>query len=110
MDKINEFALKIQILNLAKKRLKSENSHYVCHAIRDSTAYSIDHDKIDIAKAKSDLLRYISKELENHYTLGIWIKDNRPDFQLNALTEYRIQWIDWMIEQYEDQIAEESKD
>lgn len=89
---------KITALRSARRILLEQRStylSYVCNCLK-----AVPHSQADAAHR---LQVYISERLGRHTTLDNWLRQNRPELPIHsaAMLSYRLQWIDWMIEQLE---------
>lgn len=101
--KIKDFKTKIDILVQAKVAIKSSVHNFVCLAIMGASQKMFTG-----ARHETELRGYIMRQIRPYVNLDQWLRYSRPTFKRdrNSMQEYRVQWIDWMIQQYEDQIKE----
>lgn len=113
MNKINrqDIKRKIEILTLARDRIKLGNDNYICFAIR----MAVYNKSTEWQKAGSEIIKYIDTALNadtniesvnfgSINTLGGWQLDNMCNLGKNGIKmrDCRMQWIDWMINCYKE--------
>jgi hypothetical protein len=98
---------KIDALKLLRKRILPGKSRYLCVGLSMMEEFgSID------PEVATELSEYIKRALGSEPTLECWLENNgflgdRKYFdplgksRLEGVTQARLQWIDWMIEQLE---------
>jgi len=82
-----------EILKEARIKIQMGHNRGICAAVSD------DNYGFKCTQIKS----YISHALAGHNWLDDWVRYNRPNLPRDSksMRKYRLQWIDWMIEQYE---------
>lgn len=98
---------KIRLLKLVRTRINNQNEFYICNA-----TFRLGEEKPELAKAGGQIRSYIRTALnadsninEIHFggicTLDNWIGRYRRDYT-DGSRAARLQWIDWMINCYEE--------
>lgn len=103
---------KIKLLKLVRERIESQNEYFIRNAIYRITAESKYKELFD---AGVYLVEYISQSLNAQCkkwnddvitTLDVWIKHYRPEQYERGfgiqIRQSRLDWIDWMINCYEE--------
>ena len=101
--KILDFRTKIDILVEARLRIKSGSDNFVCFAI-----YKAADDMLLGLDRARELREYIMRQIKPYSNLADWARHKRPKFSRDesSMRDHRVQWIEWMIQQYRDQIKE----
>lgn len=101
--KIKNLQAKIDILAKARIRIENDDENFICFAL----VFAARNLYSDQAHA-TQLRRYIMDEISPHVNLDEWLSRKRPAFKRDksSMRSYRMQWIDWMIQQLQDQISE----
>lgn len=91
----------VKTLKLARKILKSTNREFVCSSIVSAGAL------LDCYEKAEELQRWVQKSLDGHFTVGYWLEqtlniDIGNEYPNPVLKDYRIRWIDNMIEAWRD--------
>lgn len=101
--KIEDFKAKIDILVKARLRIKSGSDNFVCFAVHKAA----DDMRLGLDRAR-ELREYIMRQIKPYSNLDDWVRHKRSKFNRdkNSMCDHRVQWIEWMIQQYRDQIKE----
>lgn len=94
---------KIDILSNAKIRIENGKDNFICFAIC-TAARNIRADEI----LANELRGYIMRQIKPYVNLDDWVRYKRSTLNRDkaSMRSYRVQWIDWMIKQLQDQIDE----
>lgn len=88
-----------EILKKARLLVESGEQAFICNAVYNICVYTeSSHKGLEIEK-------YIHEQLEGEFTLESWLQNrHRIDTYSSdgKLKQTRLQWIDWMIQAYED--------
>lgn len=99
--------IKIRLLKAVKKNIQGMNlasehcnTTAICMAL-----YNVSRNYKE-TEAADEIRDYIEKALGRNGYLTSWIRDNRIQYQTTpeSMRQARIQWIDWMIEEYQKQV------
>jgi hypothetical protein len=103
-DSIEMLEAKIEVLQRARKKIKSGEFRGICAAIYWSY-YLTEESKYRLAA--NNLRDYISKRLGNYVYLDQWLERDQPELSRNAnsMKRYRLQWIDWMLSCLREDLA-----
>lgn len=95
---------KINVLANARIRIENGSDNFICFALINAARNSYGDQMHE-----TQLRRYIMKQITPHVNLDEWLYHKRPTFKRNktSMRSHRVQWIDWMIQQLQDQIAED---
>jgi hypothetical protein len=108
-DSIAFMKAKIKVLLRARLRIEKKLDPYICWAL----AYVMDTSRSRIENdAAFAMKRYIHNSLGGMSTLDSWIVYRRKGknllrdgYNADDVRQYRLQWIDWMVQDLHDQLA-----
>lgn len=110
MKKITSYRMKIEILKLVRYKLAVGHESYICYAISAAVR------KLGPSyyKLGEPLRMYVRRQLRGLTLYDTWVEKyhtalyNQATNYPHAARQGRLAWVDWMIEQYEQRIKEES--
>ncbi len=110
---MNNYQLKIDILTVARRNIKSlkgkQLNNYtsaICRQLTIQYGQSFPFSASPKDDAINQLKSYISDSLGYNLYLEDWLRNNLNGFVITpaSLRKARIEWIDWMITQYEAEL------
>lgn len=99
MNRPEYIEIKIDLLKMAKKLIKTKEESYICFAV-SRAAYK--HENPCAIRAGDQLEKYIQKALGINTFLSGWQRSNGFDDRVckARIRQDRLAWIDWMIADY----------
>lgn len=98
---------KSEILREARHLVEEDTFTFICLALRHARNKKVGTNDTTTNKNLAGLLQYIEESLEGCPTLERWLSVKHglsvDEFSTEKLRQTRLNWIDWMIEQLEEQ-------
>ena len=96
------YKLYVKLLKGALQKLKRGETYFVCHAIQEVADESTNEKEQTAAK---ELVTFIMVRLDGCNTVSSWLRKQGiclADLTPTTMAEYRIRWVESMIEKYSD--------